>query len=53
MELTTDAYDIVTRPGSSFIQNGGEDVRPGVISELNILIEDATMFGVYDCQNTI
>lgn len=52
IEITgnTDSFNISTRPGSGFIQNGGENVIPSIISELSVFIEDSSYFSTYVCQ---
>ena len=43
-------YTITTRPGTKFIQSGGETADPSVISQLSFFAEDESLSGTYICQ---
>ena len=47
--LDNPTYTITTRDGDKFIQDGGETIRPSVISTLSFLAEDESLSGRYVC----
>ena len=50
IDFASGLYSMSTRPGSAYIQNGGESAIPSVINELTISLQSSSMFGIYTCQ---
>lgn len=44
------SYEVTTKEGSRYIQNGGNDVIPSVISELEVQLSDRSVLGQYSCR---
>ena len=50
VDLSSGSYSVSTREGSALIQNGGETTLPSVISELEIFVQDESVYGTYLCR---